>query len=132
MKTKLLYLFAGIIIAGMVLFFTWLFKRPCEQWKKPENVPVSAIWKGGCDGGIWVELVDIKADTIRFRIYQDWNGELLLDADFVSENCDDLLLTKTTWNEYIDYFDGTKIYSKIQVGGSCCRLIPIFPAYYEK
>jgi hypothetical protein len=132
MKTKLLYLFAGIIIVGMVLFVTWLFKRPCEQWEKPANVPVLAVWKGGCDGGNWVELVDIKADTIRFRIYHDWNGNLLLDADFVSENCNDLQLTKENWNEYITYFDGTKIYTKIQSDSSYCRLVPVFPAYYEE
>ena len=130
MKTKLLY-FIGIII-GIILFITWLFKRPCKNWERPVNVPVSAVWQGGCDGGNWMELVDIKDDTIRLRIYRDWNGELILDADFVSENCNDLLLTKTNWSEYIDYFDGTKIYSKIQVGSRYCRLIPVFPAYYEE
>ena len=121
-----------IIIVGIMLSFTWLFKRPCVDSGKSGNIPSSAIWKGGCDGGVWMELVDIKADTIRFRIYQDWNGELLLDANFVSENCTDLLLTSTNWSEYIDYFDGTKIYSKVQVGNGYCRLVPVFPTYYEE
>ena len=132
MKTKVLYLFAGIIIVGMVLFITWLFNRPCKQWEKPANVPVSAVWKGGCDGGNWVELVDIKADTIRLRIYRDWNGDLILDADFVSENCNNLQLTKENWNEFISYFDGKKIYSKIQSDSSYCRFGPVLPAYYEE
>jgi len=132
MKTKVLYLFAGIIIVGMVLFITWLFNRPCKQWEKPANVPVSAVWKGGCDGGNWVELVDIKADTIRLRIYRDWNGDLILDADFVSENCNNLQLTKENWNEFISDFDGTKIYSKIQSDSSYCRFVPVLPAYYEE
>jgi len=132
MKTKMLYLFAGIIIVGMVLFITWLFNRPCEQWEKPSNVPVSAVWKGGCDGGNWVELVDVKADTIRLRIYRDWNGDLILDADFVSENCNNLQLTEENWNEFISYFDGKKIYSKIQSDSSYCRFVPVFPAYYEE
>lgn len=132
MKTKMLYLFAGIIIVGMVLFITWLFNRPCEQWEKPANVPVSTVWKGGCDGGNWVELVDVKADTIRLRIYRDWNGDLILDADFVSENCNNLQLTKENWNEFISYFDGKKIYSKIQSDSSYCQFVPVFPAYYEE
>ena len=131
MRIRFLYLFVGTMII-IALFIIWLFKRPCEQWERPANVPVSAIWKGGCDGGNWLELVDIKDDTIRLRIYRDWNGELILDADFVSENCKDLHLTVANWNEYIDYFDGTKIYSKTQLDSSCCRLFPVFPAYYEE
>ena len=119
----------GIIIA---IFIICLFNRPCKKWKRPVNVPVSAVWKGGCDGGNWMELVDIKDDTIRLRIFRDWNGKLILDADFVYENCDDLQLTETNWSKKIEYFDGTKIYSKIQEGSSYCRLIPIFPAYYEE
>lgn len=124
----------GLIITiaiAIILFFTCRFKRPCKQREKPENIPVSAIWKGGNDGGVWIELVEIKVDTIRARIYNDWNGDLLLDADFFSENCKGLLLTKTNWNENIIYFDGEKIYTKIQVNRNYCSLTPIFPAYYE-
>ena len=116
----------------MVLFITWLFYRPCEQREKPANVPILAVWKGGCDGGNWMELVDIKADTIRLRIYRDWNGDLKLDADFVSENCNNLQLTKANWNEFIFDFDGTKIYTKIQSDSSYCQLVPVSPAYYKE
>ena len=131
MKTKKIYLLIGIITIAITLFFTYRFKRPCEQLEKPENIPVSAIWKGGCDGGVWIELVEIKMDTIRARIYNDWNGDLLLDAVFISENCKDVLLTKTNLNENIIYFDGEKIYTKIQVGRNYCRFTPVFPAYYK-
>ena len=127
----MLYMLVGIIVF-IVLFFVCLFKRPCKKWERPVNVPVSAVWKGGCDGGNWMDLVDIKDDTIRLRIFRDWNGELLLDADFVPEKCNDLPLTKTNWSEFIDYFDGTKIYINYQGGSSSCQLIPIFPAYYEE
>ena len=134
MKIKLLYILAGIIIviASVILFIVWLFNRPCGEWEKPANVPVSAVWKGGCDGGVWMELVDIKADTIRFRIYRDWNGILELDADFVFENCKDLKLTKANWIEFISDFDGIKIYSKVQSDNSYCQLVPVYPAYYEE
>ena len=132
MKTKLLYLFVVIItvIVGIILFVVWLFNRPCGEWEKPASVPVSAVWKGSCDGGSWVELVDIKADTVRFRIYYDWSGDLELDADFVFEKCNDLQLTKANWNEYITFFDGTAIYTTILSDSRYCRLVPIFPAYY--
>ncbi|MDR0667365.1 MAG: hypothetical protein LBF90_01950 [Prevotellaceae bacterium] len=132
MKTKLLYLFAGIVIviASIILFIAWLFKQPCEEWEKPSNVPISAVWKGGCDGGRWVELVRIKADTIRFRIYHDWNGTLELDADFIYENCNNLQLTKTNWVEYVSCFDGIYLYTDFVIDSRYCRLVPIFPAYY--
>jgi hypothetical protein len=132
MKTKLLYILVGVIIAivSAILFVAWLFNRPCEEWEKPANVPASAVWKGGCDGGSWVELVDIRADTVRFRIYYDWSGNLELDADFVSEKCIDLQLTKINWNEYITFFDGTAIYTNVLSDSMYCRLVPVFPAYY--
>lgn len=135
-KSQFLYLFAGIIIVlvGIILFIDLLFKQPCGEWKKPSNVPVSAVWKGGCDGGNWVEMVDIKADTVRFRIYRDWNGDLILDADFVCKNCNKLQLTKANWNEYIAYFDGSAlgIYNKPQSDSSYCHLVPVYPTYYEE
>jgi hypothetical protein len=132
MKTKLLYLFAGIIIAivSTILFIYWQFNQPCVEPNKPNNVPASAVWKGGCDGGTWVELVDIRADTIRFRIYHDWNGNLELDADFIYENCNGLKLTKANWIEYVSDFDGIKLYTNFVINNSYCRLVPVFPAYY--
>lgn len=130
-KNNLLYMYVGGIAIGFVLIL-WLFKNSCEPWERPKQVPLSAIWKGGCDGGNWIELVDIRTDTIRLRIYRDWNGELILDADFVSENCDDLQLTKTNWNKNIDFFDGIAIYCKNDVGGGYCKFNPILPAYYEE
>lgn len=134
LKTRILYLFIGLIIliVSIMLFAIWLFNKPCNEFEKPANVPVSAIWKGGCDGGNWVELVDIRVDTIRFRIYNQSIGDLMLDADFVPANCDDLQLTKTNWNKYISFFDGTILYTKFVSNDHYCRLVPIFPAYYEE
>jgi hypothetical protein len=117
------------LTTGGILFYKYFFNQPCVGWEKPDNVPLSAIWIGGCDGGHWIELVSMQNDTCRFRIYRDWNGDLELDADFIYENCN-VQLTKANWNEYITHFDGTKIYTKIQSNSSYCRLVPVFPAYY--
>jgi hypothetical protein len=139
MKSKTLIYIIGVIsgiilsIIGAFLYFIWAFNQPCSDPDKPLNVPTSAIWAGDCDGGNWIELVDIKKDTVRFRIYRDWNGELILDANFVYENCNGLQLTNANWNEYIAYFDNAlHIYSKFQTGNSYCQLVPVFPAYYEE
>lgn len=130
MKVKLIR-FIGIIIVCIILFILWTLKQPCKRWEKPKNVPISAIWKGGCDGGNWIELVDIRTDTIRFRIYRDWSGELILDADFVLGNCNILHLTRSNWDSCIDYFDGERLYYRTQTINSHLQLIPILPAYYE-
>ncbi len=76
-----------MIIAAMgFIFYKWFFNQPCAPPEKPETVPISAVWKGDCDGGVWIDLVGIKERQYRFRIYQDWNGELLMDSDFAMDN----------------------------------------------
>jgi hypothetical protein len=126
----------GVIILLIIgiLFYKWFVNQPCAEWEKPNNVPLSAVWIGGCDGGNGIELVSMKNDTCRFRIYRDWSGDLILDADFVYENCNNSQPTKTNWREYIAYFDGDAlgIHSKFQSDSSYCQLVPVFPAYYEE
>lgn len=127
---KWLIIILALIVFGM-LFSKWFFNQPCEPPKKPNGVPVSAVWKGGCDGGNWIELVSIKNDTLRFKIYRDWNGDLLLDADFQYVNCNSFRLTKSNWVEHIAYFgEALEIYEKSNAGK--CRLTPITPVYYEE
>jgi hypothetical protein len=137
MKHKLLYLFVltTIVAIIIILFISWLFDQPCGKWERPSNVPVSAVWIGGRDGGNWVEFVDIRADTIRFRIYYDRMGDLIFDANFIYENCSDFQLTQANWSEYIVGFDGNNLETCIKSKSDSsryCQLIPVFPAYYEE
>ena len=135
MKIKLLRLLlypVAVVIICIILLFIWLIIPYDRVWEKPENVPDSAVWVGGCDGGNWIELVDFKEDTIRFRLYADWNGELILDADFVYQKKDDTRLTKANWDKYLNYFDGEVICTQIiRDDNRYCLLIPVFPAYYQ-
>ena len=127
---KWLIIILALIVFG-ILFSKWFFNQHCEPPKKPNGVPVSAVWKGGCDGGNWIELVSIKNDTLRFKIYRDWNGDLLLDADFEYVNCNSFRLTASNWVEHIAYFgEALEIYEKLNVGK--CRLTPITPVYYQE
>lgn len=133
MKKKILIIILIVFssFVGVVLLYNFLFDRPCSEWIKPESVPSSAIWKGGCDGGNWIELVELKKDTIRFRVYRDWDGELILDSDFKYSNCNNFRLTESNWNEYIAYFGNTlEIYENSNMGK--CRLLRINPSYYKK
>ena len=53
-----------------------------SEQDRPDNVPESAIWSGGPDGGEWIEFVERHGGMYRYRIYRDCDGSLLLDADF--------------------------------------------------
>jgi hypothetical protein len=133
MKKWILIILAVIVLLG-VLFFKYVsFDAPCLPPEKPTNVPASAVWKGGCDGGSWIELVSIKEDKIRFRIYRDWNGKLILDADFENGDCDSFRLTETNWTEYAgDFINGNIGIHISSNAGVKCRLVPVYPAYMEE
>jgi len=131
---KWIYIVLAVVIVLVVLYFSVSIKTNtgCPPPEKPSKVPESAIWKGDCDGGNWVELVDIKKDTCRFRIYRDWNGDLILDANFEYKDCDKFRLTKSNWDEHVAYFgNAIELFNK-QGYNERCRLEPIYPAYYEE
>ncbi|MGL5317376.1 MAG: hypothetical protein ACRC9Q_01545 [Bacteroidales bacterium] len=122
----------GLTLIGGVCL-NWSFNQPCDPPVKPDKVPVSAVWKGGCDGGYWVEFVEIRGDTIRLRLYTDWSGELVVDADYVSGNSENIYLSNDNWSDIISFFDGSIIYSTVmKSNGHYCTFEPIYPVYYMK
>lgn len=132
-RIKILRLIGGVIVVGgIILFSSRLFNPPCNRCERPVNVPAQAIWKGGHDGGHWIELVNMKNDTIRFRIYRDFDGALILDADFIPKTGNDLHLTRANWDSLIDYFDGEKIGGKIKPENEYLQWALVSPAYYEE
>jgi hypothetical protein len=131
---KVLIIIAIVIAVLVGLFVKFVsFNAPCPPPEKTKDVPAEAVWKGGCDGGNWVELVALKEDTVRFRIYRDWNGELILDADFKYQECGSFRLNENNWEDCTgDFINGN-----IGINVNChdnikCRLEPIYPVYYEE
>ena len=51
------------LVVGVIMTLDWLMGLPCPPPPKPQDVPISAVYIGGCDGGDWIELVSIKSDT---------------------------------------------------------------------
>lgn len=124
---KLIIGVIAIIILLVFLGLKWFANssnQPCPEPDKPEVVPSSAVWKGGCDGGTWIELVSIENDSYRFKVYRDYDGALLLDANFQPKGCEQLIISKSNWSSEIEHFINESI-----VLNSKCRLIPIYPAY---
>lgn len=91
-----------VFVLFSFFFYKWFFNHPCQPPEKPDNVPLTAVWKGDCDGGVWIDLVSIKNNKFRFRIYHDWHGELLMDSDFVfEEEKYNELLDNSNWDELV-------------------------------
>lgn len=123
---KGILIFLLVVVFGF-LFWKWFFNQPCLPPDRPDALPKEAVWKGGCDGGNWIEFVSIEKEKIRFRIYRDWNGELILDADFNYIDCNTTKLTETNWSEQIAYFD-----EALKLNNGKCRLEPIYPAHQDE
>lgn len=93
--------------------------------KKLANIPESAIWSGGVDEGFWFELVELYQDhkKVRIRIYNDYDGNMVLDADFTPIS-DCKIKDESELLNKINYFEFKKI---ILLDG--CELDAIYPAY---
>ncbi len=135
---KIFWIISAIIIVVVLVLlnFEWIFYRPCPPPEMPKDVPGNAVWKGACDGGIWMELVSLDSEIVRFRIYRDWDGELILDADFKYEDCKNFHLTESDWADKVAYFENeitfyrsSEIFYDPSNPSRRCRLEPIFPAY---
>lgn len=125
--------YSAIVIAVLIILSIVLykivdigFKQPCPPPEKPEGIPLEALWNGGCDGGYWIELVDIKENKYRFRIYLDYEAEVLMDADFVAIHHDsiEMPLDSTILNQ-IAVVEIDKIILKSENS----YLQPVYPAY---
>lgn len=87
------------------------------------NIPKNTIWGGHLDGGFWFELMK-KYDNskYRFRIYNDYNGNLVLDADFTIVNPKKKVDIKSI-NEIEIFF----MFKYLEINE--VELKPIYPAY---
>jgi hypothetical protein len=75
--------------------------------------------------------VGAKGEKVRFRIYEERKGALLLDADFERMGCHDFHLTEANWANHVAYFSSAlAIYDTLSAEyGPRCRLEPVYPAY---
>jgi hypothetical protein len=123
-----------LIVVGLGYFDHYYSNMECEEPQRVGQVPASALWIGGCDGGYWIDFVGQKDDRCRFRFYHDWSGDLLMDADFVREGDDQsIYLTKENWKEhFVDYNEYNDTFPSVLIkahDGAECELKISFPAY---
>lgn len=118
-RKKIVLLFVLIIVFTVLMLYVLIERVPnTDAPQRLSNIPKTAIWKGGIDEGFWFELE--KIDTInklyRFKIYNDYKGDLVLDAEFIknSECKNDYPLDKNIVDS-IMYFE----FDKIAMSGNC-------------
>ena len=116
-----------ILLICCVIYFCVSCQQKTVTPAKMMNI--KAHWAGGIDGGHWFELVKIKGDTIRFRIYNDYTLEKIVDADFVGDGCLDYL-KKENWSDYISGYDGINIHLIVVKNYKNLKLYKL-KTYYE-
>lgn len=112
-STRLLYLLIGtLLIFSLITIGTIVLKSnnnnsPCipETPERIGQVPVSARWIGGCDGGLWYNIIEESPKEKKYLIgiYFDYNGELIIEKEFyLKSNCS-FKNKEQLYNSIIDY-----------------------------
>lgn len=129
MKKKTVLL--GVAFLCTIACTILMYKHRNQRLQKPKSIPEQAVWINGCNGTNWFELVSLKNDTARFRIYTD-EGDLLIDADFAGDSDFGGHITASDWNEHIDFYDGTEIYTNVvDSAGAYHTLKQTAPAFFK-
>lgn len=79
--------------------------------KRPANVPLTAVWTGGAEGGTWIDCRNIPNQTNLFlcTIYNDYDGEVIDSALF---RIDGEQISLEELKSLIRFYDGHKIVLK--------------------
>jgi len=130
-KNKLIFFTIAIISIIAIGFYFWLMTSNNPKTpERLESIPKSAVWIGGVDEGFWYDIVDVNSikKTYRFRIYDDYEGDLVIDADFKKDNsCDNEYPLDKSILQKINFFS----FDKIGMFDNC-ELVMIEPAYGGK
>ena len=131
--TKYLIVLLILIVSAFVSLFIgikWVDAN-CDDNIFPEklsNIPELSFWRGTCKEGFWFNFVefDKNINSIRIRIYNDYDGALVYDANYMPDSsCCISLFEINSLAKQIWAFDGNNILLK----NDSCTLYPILPAF---
>jgi hypothetical protein len=80
--------------------------------ERVKGIPINSFWVGGADGGQWylIDNINKQLNIVHFKIYNDFNGELIADKDF-RLHCDPIdKIDLDNLKEQINGYDGIRIY----------------------
>ena len=127
-KKKFIFWIIAIFIILVVSFYFWLMTS--NNPKPPErlaSIPETATWIGSVDEGFWYDIVSVNEakKTYRFRVYNDYKGDLVMDANFKKDSlCDKEYPLNKGVLQKINFFN----FDKIGMIDNCALKI-VEPAY---
>lgn len=124
---KIVLWIIALVLVSVVIFWFSVRVPNKDEPDRLSTIPKTAVWKGGVDEGFWFDVVNV--DTVkkayRIKVYNDYKGELVMDADFVKQDsCNAEYPLNKSVLEYVSYFEFDKI-----VMTKDCNLKMIKPAY---
>jgi len=99
-----------VFLAIVIIILKYRQNQNNNTHERPSRVPITAIWKGDIDEGFWIEFVSANIDSsyIRLRVYNDYNGDMMYDANFSTQSDCCTYEGKSVFNN-ICYFEFDKI-----------------------
>lgn len=89
------------LFAAMSITLIFICRNEYLPPEKPKVLSENTVWFGDCDGGNWIQLVNINREEklIRLKIYRDYDGILEMDANFKLGVCDFNDINESNWKE---------------------------------
>lgn len=113
---KRIVLFIGLTIFVCLLFVVNSFiSVEVSAPERPKNVPESAVWFGGVDGGQFIDVFLDDSNLFFVNIYSDFNGEIWDSGYFEYHGATSSISIDEIKNN-LDWYDGSTIKLKDPMG----------------
>ena len=96
-KTILWFSIIATILIVLIIAFVLIFDI------QTINVPDDAVLKGNSKEAFWLQKVSSNDSTIRFRIYNNYDDKMILDADFYSPGYEDNIIDSIHYYDHLNY-----------------------------
>lgn len=101
---------------SLILFSTFCVVYSCDRTippKKFDSLPKESFWRGGVDGGHWIQINSYNDSIANISVYHDWDGSLMERGDFkICEECNNIKIGFKDLEKEILLFDGMNVVLK--------------------
>lgn len=113
MKKITYYIIITLIIVVSLFFILTITVETnvVEPPQKPKNVPETAIWSGGLDGGYWFEFNNYnrKTQEYSFTLYEETAGAIVINDKIIQKDSCIILPVDNRILENINFFANDEI-----------------------